>query len=272
MFKTDFIGKLPVKNLYWAAGYHFSWIETSNINRNSINKGKEESEKFPDDKLTLFEEYKLNGIIPKDEADGGITSSIRLGIKYDSRNKEAAPSKGIWTEAHVILAPKFLGTQDPHYRYSISFRHYIPFVKKDVLTLAYRLNYQGTFGDKAPFYVLPFMTTVGNELDTDGFGGSKTVRGMLRDRVQGLDVVTYNVELRWRSLKFNILRQNIALGFNAFSDGTMSVRSSDLPHISFGCGLRFIMNENFIVCAEYGKPINKQDGNGSLYINLGYLF
>ena len=50
---------------------------------------------------------------------------------------------------------------------------------------------------------------------------------------------------------------------------------SDRPHITVGAGFRFIMNQNFIVCLEYGKPVgkyHKQDGNGAFYINTGYLF
>ena len=49
----------------------------------------------------------------------------------------------------------------------------------------------------------------------------------------------------------------------------------DLPHITVGAGLRFIMNQNFIVAFEYGKPVgkySKQDGKGAFYINTGYLF
>ena len=56
----------------------------------------------------------------------------------------------------------------------------------------------------------------------------------------------------------------------------------DMPHASFGLGLRFIMNTNFIVAFEYGMPTSRfykkdnpyymQDGSGAFYINLGYLF
>ena len=302
MAKIDFIGNIWDNKFYWEAGYHFSWIGLNTINRKSINKGKEESEIFPDEQLTLYEKYQQWGIIPEKEAKGGFNSAIRLGLMYDTRDKEAAPSKGIWTEAHAILAPKFLGTTNPFYRYSVTFRHYVPIVKNDVLTFAYRLNYQGTFGKEAPFYVLPYMTVLGREIDYEGFGGYKTVRGLLRNKVQGLDVATYNVELRWRFIKFVLWKQNIALALNAFSDGTMATKNydmtfkgeeqyrsdydkymalndnytskkgNDLPHITAGGGFRFIMNQNFIVCVEYGVPFKKQDGNGSLYINIGYLF
>jgi hypothetical protein len=61
----------------------------------------------------------------------------------------------------------------------------------------------------------------------------------------------------------------------------LSGLTSDRPHITVGGGLRFIMNQNFIVAFEYGLPVSKfskdpvvqkQDGNGAFYINTGFLF
>ena len=119
-------------------------------------------------------------------------------------------------------------------------------------------------------------------------------------------MATYTAELRWRFVNFTLWNQNIAFGLSAFSDGTMATRGRDMsfrgeeefresyeeymskgqehdtPHITVGAGLRFIMNENFIVAFEYGSPINhfypknhplyNQDGTGAFYINTGYLF
>ena len=161
------------------------------------------------------------------------------------------------------------------------------------------------------------MTVMGDWYDRDGMGGYRTVRGMMRDRVIGLDMATYNLELRWRFVRFQAFNQNIALGLNLFSDGTIVTRGRDMsfryqsgpqtgyisseaaerlryesymaagrakdtPHITVGTGLRFIMNENFIVAFEYGTPIShfyskshplyNQDGTGAFYINTGYLF
>ena len=136
-------------------------------------------------------------------------------------------------------------------------------------------------------------------------GGYRTIRGLMRNRVQGLDMASYNVELRWRFVNFKLWNQNIAFGLNVFSDGTMVTKeydmtfrgeeqyrkeydeymaqgaSSDRPHITVGGGLRFIMNQNFIVAFEYGLPVSKfsknpviknQDGKGAFYINTGFLF
>ena len=312
LFKTDFTGNIWKNKFFWEAGYHISYMQQGYnreraLNLDKINKNKEEYKVFPETEPTIFDLYRRWGIIPENEAWGGLNSTLRLGLLFDTRDKEAAPSKGIWAEAHVTVAPKWLGTTNPYYRYSATFRHYVPIVKNDVLTFAYRLNYEGTFGKSAPYYVLPYITVMGSNYDRDGMGGYRTVRGLMRNRVQGLDMATYNVELRWRFVNFTLWKQNIAFGLNVFSDGTMVTRNydmsfrgeeqyrdeynaymalsgnaeSDRPHITVGGGLRFIMNQNFIVAFEYGLPVSKfsknqyiknQDGNGAFYINTGFLF
>ena len=303
--KTDFVGDIWNKKLFWEAGYHFSYIKQGAINREKINRNKKEGKKYPDEMLTLYELYREWGIISDEEADGGINSTVRLGLLFDTRDKEGAPTRGIWAEGHLILAPKWLGTTNPYYKYSLTFRHYVPIVDRDILTFAYRLNYEGTFGNDAPYYILPYITTMGQAYDRDGMGGYRTIRGIMRNRVQGLDMASYNVEFRWRFVNFKLWNQNIAFGLNAFSDGTMVTKKydmsfrgeekhraaydaymaqgldSDRPHITVGAGLRFIMNQNFIVAFEYGLPISRfsknefiknQDGTGAFYINTGFLF
>jgi len=308
--KSDFIGEIT-KNFKWEAGYHASYFGIGAIDYANVNKNKSEQQCFPtkdEDGYvgTLYENFVNWGIISPQEANGGFSSSVRLGLVYDTRDKEGAPSSGIWAEGHLTAAPKWLGTQNPFYRYSITFRNYLPIVTNDILTFAYRLNYEGTIGNSAPFYVLPYITVMGENGDKDGMGGYRTVRGLIRDRVVGLDMATYTAELRWRFAQFKMGRQNIALGLSCFSDGTMATRGLDMtfkgeeqykagyesfmaksqtkdtPHITTGAGFRFIMNENFIVAAEYGTPIShfysktnplyNQDGTGAFYINVGYLF
>ncbi len=309
--KTDFIGTIGNSNWKWEVGYAFNYTEQGPINRESINKGKDDYNIFPEADIqpTLFELYTRWGLISKEEAEGGFSSAIRAGIQYDSRDKEGAPTRGIWAEGHIIAAPKFLGTHIPYYKYSVTFRHYVPIVKNNILTFAYRLNYEGTFGSSAPYYVLPYITVMGEGNDRDGMGGYRTTRGIMRNRVVGLDMFTYIAELRYRFVEFTLWNQNIAFALNVFSDGTMVTHKRDMSykgnpddmegkalyeaymakgqkndsmHISVGAGLRFIMNENFIVAFEYGMPITYmypkdnplygQDGSGAFYINIGYLF
>jgi len=297
--KADFVGNLWEKKLFWQAGYYFSKYKYGVIDIDRINKGKPESEIFSGQ--TLYEKYIDWGIIPENEKDGGATSALRLGLMYDTRDFEAAPSRGIWTEANLTLAPKFLGSTHSYYRYMLTFRHYIP-LSEDRLTFAYRLNYQGSIGNYLPFYILPVFSNIGKEYDRDGIGGYRTVRGMMRGRIQGLDVGFFNAEFRWKFARFHVVKQNVYLGLNAFMDGGMVTRNynisnrsplykplisdqsvipyekyidtskSDSFHTAAGAGLRIVINRNFIIAIDYAKPFNKQDGKGSLYINTGFLF
>ena len=296
MFKSDFLGRIT-DNLQWEAGIFAYYHKIGSIDYASINKNKKPEEAYPEDMPTLFDIYKQAGVITEKEAEGGFSSGLRAGLVYDSRDKEGAPSRGIWAEGHFTAALPGI-SKNPYYRYSLTWRHYVPIVKQDVLTFAYRLNYEGTFGD-APFYALPYMTVMGEKQDLEGLGGFNTVRGVMRSRVWGLDAATYNLEFRWRFVKFLVGKQNIALGLNLFSDGTMTTKGKDLsglkswvstpvlgkekdlPHVTLGAGFRFIMNENFIIAVDYGMPLShfmknspiyNQDGTGAFYVNLGYLF
>ena len=301
--KVDFTGQI-LKNFYWEAGYNFSWTKAQNYTPNGYEVLGGTS---------LFELYKTWGIIPENEADGGLTSSVRVGLMYDSRNVENNPTKGIWAEAHVIAAPKWLGTTHGHYKYCATFRHYVPIIKDGKLTFAYRIAYQGTFGKNSPWYSMPFYTNMGIKADNDGFGGYRTVRGLMLNRVQGLDVGFYNAEFRWRFIDFKLCKENIAFALSAFCDGAHVFRGYDMTftdaakqkivnsaanpgvgaaelvkyetlydtfvldrkdgfHGAAGAGLRFIMNQNFIVAFEYARCFNKQDGTGAFYINTGFLF
>ncbi|NIA18601.1 MAG: BamA/TamA family outer membrane protein, partial [Simkaniaceae bacterium] len=119
---------------------------------------------------------------------------------------------------------------------------------------------------------------------TDGWGGSKTLRGIFRNRVVGDGVAYGNVELRWKFTRFIMANQNIYLALNAFVDGGMVYQPYELPssyipsdteesmHIGYGGGFRIAINENFIIAVDYGLAKDEQDGSSGLYIGLGYLF
>jgi hypothetical protein len=215
---------------------------------------------------------------------------------YDSRDFEPAPSRGIWAEANLTMAPKFLGTTHAFSRYMLIWRHYIP-IPNEKLVFAYRVNYQGTIGNYLPYYMMPVFNTIGREWERDGLGGYRTVRGMMRGRVQALDMTFFNTELRWRFTNFTVANQNVFLALNAFVDGGMATRyynnsyrgndwsadrdmfntyidrnKSDSFHTATGGGFRVVINQNFIIAVDYARPFNKQDGNGGLYVNTGYLF
>jgi outer membrane protein assembly factor BamA len=280
--KLDFTGKI-VGNLYWKFGYHFKYFildEFENENTKTLEYGK-----------TLFGWYKDLGMIAPDEHKGGMSSAWRAGLCFDTRDVENAPTRGIWADAFMEWAPKWMGTNKPYGRYYAVLRQYIPFMKNGNLVFAYRASVQGFIGNPA-FYMLPFESVLGPGYDRDGFGGYRTIRGIMRNRIQGKAICYFNTELRWRFATVTVLKQELTFGANAFFDGGRVLQNysftepkSGYPdfltqkgvekfHLAAGGGLRFILNKNFIIAVDYGRAFNRQDNGkgGSLYINTGYLF
>ena len=288
--KIDFTGKIA-EHFYWKFGYHFKYFILNNFESETLKD-------LPFQK-TLFEWYKDLGFIDADEYNGGLTSAWRAGLMYDSRDVENAPTRGLWAEAFMEWAPKWMGTNKPYGRYYAVVRQYFPILSNGDLVFAYRANVQGFIGDPA-FYVLPYESVLGPGYDRDGFGGYRTIRGLMRNRVQGKAICYFNTELRWKFLHTKVFNQNLALGLNAFFDGGRVLKNyhTTIPaflssttltdfcpdqlnkynpekfHLAAGGGLRIILNKNFIIAVDYGRALNKQDNGkgGSLYVNTGYLF
>ncbi len=47
---------------------------------------------------------------------------------------------------------------------------------------------------------------------------------------------------------------------------------SETLHMSAGIGLKLVVNDNFVLSAEWGKPLDRRDGNQGVYLNLNYIF
>jgi hypothetical protein len=279
-FKADFIGHIT-KTLYWEAGYHFSYTDA----RDYLAKG--ETEVGQD--VSLFGLYKAWGIIPKEIATGGISSEIRAGLVYDTRNSENNPTHGIWAESFFTAAPKFIGSSVGYSKVDAIWRQYIPFVK-DKLIFAYRVSYAQFLGQNAPWYATPYFYVVGPNFDRDGIGSYRTVRGMASARLQGRGVGFYNAELRYIFVNFKLLKQNWAFAVSAFNDGArvfvpyemqnytglyleqyakyVNTSSPDSFHFTVGGGLRLIMNHNFVVTCELGHSLNSQDSEKVVTVDL----
>ncbi len=298
-FTVDFQGQLSGGELRWIAGIGLMNTSIAPVDIDALNEGRDEDDMLPDIP-GLYERYIQWGIISEEEREGGNTHHLKAGIIYDTRDNESNPMSGIWSEAVIFAAPGFTGNGDFAYtRLSLTHRQYFTLVPND-LSFAYRLNYQGTIGGNVPFYMLPYMiNSFSLSSNTDGLGGSRTVRGMLRNRVVGEGMVFGNFELRWKFYRTVLFNQNIYLALNAFTDGGQVVSKREVDpvvtgqpepepgepfsglfytdgeeglHLTYGGGFRVAMNENFIVAIDYGRPLDKRDGNGGLYIGLNYLF
>jgi len=289
---ADFQGPILGQKFRWLAGVNFFDIRMATVDISKINAGKKESNQLPDTAL-LWDNYVKFGLLNPSEVEGGSLTFLKLGLIYDTRDNEAAPNKGIWSEILVVAAPTFLGNSPYAFvKLAITHRQFISLVRK-YLVFAYRLNYQGTIGGTSPYYIDPYMFTSWSlSTKPDGLGGARTLRGVLRDRVVGDGIALGNIELRWKFWRTHFLNQNLYFGLVGFLDGGMVVQdrkvytnlvpenlqsfyfnsSDDRMHFSSGLGLRLAMNENFVLTIDYGFALNKQDGSSGLYIGIGHMF
>jgi hypothetical protein len=284
--KFDFEGSLVERKLRWLLGYTYFNNKIRRVNFSQLNKGRSSSDQLKDTTL-LYDDYVQWGIIPEDQKNGGVTNFVKIGLIYDTRDNEPNPMKGIWTEAMLWTAPSFIDNRFPFTKFILTHRQYFT-LKKEVLNLAYRVSYQARIAGDIPFYMLPFIYN--STIIRDGLGGGKTIRGVLRNRIVGDDLLYGNLEVRWKFLRMVKFNQNFYFALVAFTDAGMVTGkykfnttnpeamaylrqgANERLHQSVGLGMYAAMNQNFIVSCNYGVATDSRDGNSGLYIGLDFLY
>jgi len=286
----DFQKKASIKNVRYLAGLTHFDLRIASVDIDKLNEGKEADDLLPQTDL-LYDKYIKWGVIPEAQSQGGKISYLKLGTVYDSRDNEANPNKGIWSEVILITAPGFANDY-AFTKLLLTHRQYFTLSRN--LTFVYRLSYQPKLTGEIPFYMLSFITD--SKKTVEGLGGSKTLRGISRNRIVGDGVALANMELRSKFLKTVIFNQNFYMGVNLFTDmgmvtqpykfkytsqnnqeedntnlETLNYKNESL-HLSYGAGLYSVINNNFVIAIDYGLTTNTTDGSGGLYIGLNYLF
>jgi len=293
----DFQRNTNIKGLRILAGFAHYRVAIGTVDINKLNEGQEANLMLPDTAL-LYDKFVRSGVI--NDAEGGIITTFKLGAVYDTRDNEANPNKGLWSEALVLTAPGSLGG---YTKLLLTHRQYFTLFPEKIF-FAYRLSYQSTIIGTTPFYMLPY--SIDSKATVSGLGGAKNLRGILRNRVVGEGITFGNFELRTKLFKTIILNQNFYLGLNVFTDMGMVTKPYEFPelfkdlshltpeqqeiysenksfksysdenkeslHLSYGAGLRFVINSNFIIAVDYGLAAKKEDGTKGMYIGLNYLF
>jgi hypothetical protein len=289
--QADVQGRIIGKKLRWVFGLaHMNFnIETVDVDR--LNEGKD-SDLLPDTN-TLYDNYVRYGLINSQEANGGMLNMIKGGIVWDTRDLEANPNKGLWDEIVFYTFPKFMDNHENTFTgFTVIHRQYITLVKRR-LTFAYRLGYKGVIAGDMPFYFDPYMvTSYSLTANREGLGGASTFRGMNRNRVVGDGFGWGNFCLRYKFWYFSFFNSPSYLALNGFVDMGQVFQpraidrslipaneqddyfnaSADHMHYSFGGGIHFAMNENFVVRLNYGKVLDAQDGTSSIYITTNWVF
>lgn len=289
LVKADVIlqDKIADTHFNWMAGADLGWYDISEVNVDKLNENADDEELIPTGVENLYDKYVAWGLISEEEKNGGFDNSLKVGLVYDTRDRLTNPMKGIWTEAILRGSPKFLGNEENFGRFSLIHRQYFTIVKEK-LSFAYRLWYEQAFGN-TPFYSAAYLTTSNY---FEGFGGANTMRGLLMNRVAAKSSAIGNFELRWKALPFRLMNQNFYLGLNAFVDAGKVFKGYDLDMTNVsatdqatyfsndyknifstaGAGLKLVMNENFVISADYAKSFDENYGPGGMYVLVGYMF
>jgi outer membrane protein assembly factor BamA len=292
LFKTklELIGRLKGENLKWFGGFEYLNNNLDTVDINNLNKGRDEDDYLPPVGGGLYGNFIEWELIPRDQANGGQTGIFKLGAKYDTRDNEANPMKGIWTEIMLMYSPGFISDGYNYSRFAFTHRQYFTLIPKRV-NFGYRISYQAKLSGEMPFYMLPLVYNSAPQVTLSGLGGGKTMRGILRNRVVGEDFIYANAEIRWKIFRAIILNQNIYVALAGFVDGGMITGKYKLPettnaeatawlakgekeelHISYGGGAHFALNDNFVVTMDYGWADDPRDGTRGTYIGMGFLF
>ena len=287
------------KHFYYGLGLSYFNYDMGRINIQN-------EEYAYDQQMTLYELYRESGLIRANEADGGNVTQLKLAFIYDSKNHDSDPTKGAYFEATLTGAPDIIdGDGYSHLTFNAVWQHYIPIVERS-LTFAYRVVTQNVIAGEIPYYAA-FNSNMlfYKKMSTDAMGGVNSVRGINRNRVVGAGYAWLNAEFRWKIYGFQFINQNWIIALNPFFDAGMVTQSYRLAeqeeawnkiqdeywtspenannliysgdkeglHSSAGCGLKLIMNRNFIISAEAAKALNAKDGNAlKMYIGFNYLF
>ena len=266
--RSDLQGPLGGGNIRWVAGINLTGMDAGKPDIDEISSNLSFDDDIPDS--SLYESYVQEGIIPADEAQGGQVNYVKFGAIYDTRDTEANPMSGIWTELLFTAATEILGSDFNYTVATLTHRQYFTLIEED-LSFAYRLGIQSNVAGDTPFFMQPFIMSTYKI--REGLGGAKTLRGILLNRVVGESIGWGNFELRWKFYRITLFNQNFYTALNTFFDtGRVLGTDEDSLHHSYGFGLRIAMNQNFIVGIDYGRALDDQDGDSGLYIGLGFLY
>ena len=265
-------------NLSAAAGIAFYHISTSDLKLKDY-QGQQ----------TLYDIYKVAGLIRPNEQDGGNVTQLRAGLVYDSRNHDSDPTNGQNIELSLVYAPDLIdGDGYSNLGLHLSACEFLP-VFTDRLTLAVRGLLQAKLWGEIPYYFTNNINSMFfRKMYTEGLGGNASVRGLNRNGVLADGFFMLNTELRWRIYDFKFINQNWQIATNPFFDMGQIIQPYRLddqkrvglynggetkPHFTAGLGIKLVMNHNMVVSFEGGKPFDKNDGTG-LWTNIGfnYLF
>lgn len=200
---------------------------------------------------------------------GGLSSLAQYGLVLDTRDQEAAPQRGVWSEVLLQYAAPALGSDYEYLRLTLTDRRYLTLLPNVVY--AQRLIFEPIFGE-APFYDL--ATINGSYERHYGLGGANSMRGIPYLLFVGQHKLLGNFELRFETLSMTILKQDLTFYLHTFVDAGR-VWLKDEPwrlvdlHSSYGAGLHVRWKKDLVGAVDVGRS---RYSDFALYISFRNLF
>jgi outer membrane protein assembly factor BamA len=219
-----------------------------------------------DSGTTLLEQQTGRAALPRIN-----TRYARVGLVFDTRDREIGPHTGNWSEILVQRAGRVLGGDQVFTRITGTVREYLPLGPD--LTLAERVVMQTTHGDPAISEIFALQSSF---RDDEFLGGATSIRGIPKNRFVGKGVAFANSELRWSAAQFALRGRPTVLVLSGFVDAgrvwtdgvDVSQTFSDL-HVGYGGGVRLAIGPSFVVAGDVG---HSSLSTAAVYVGLGYVF
>lgn len=170
-------------------------------------------------------------------------AEVSTGLRFDTRDNEFAPTRGMFHEVSIRGAAHALGGESNAWGANATLRFYQRLVPSYWrLVFALRLL-ADVASDGSPFYIS----------GPDGLGGRDSIRALPLDRFQGNVKLVGNAELRWRAISIGEFELGTMVGVDA---GRVWARlgHSDVGPFQVGAaaGLRVAWSHHFVIRADVG--------------------
>ena len=270
-------GKIAGK-LNWLAGGVFRRVWIDDYTLPDFNSGH-----------SLYLDYVNSGLIRADEAGGGTNLEMKAGFRYDGRDIELSPTKGIYGELYLLSNFDLNGKPYSYGQLVADFRHFIPLVPRRIV-FAYHLALQHTLWGEVPFYnANEISTPLYTNDELTGLGSRYSIRGYRYNRITAAGYAWGNFELRCTPFIFTLFKQYIELVVNPFVDlgaitksyrldeqkelGMSYYQNLSLPVMaSAGIGGKLQINHNFILSVDFAKAFHPQLSDFMVGMSTAYVF
>ena len=181
--------------------------------------------------------------------EGGWNWQLQAGLQLDTRDREIDPRRGLLLELSGRYNPPIPGGAGIFGGPATSLRGYLPLGERGVL--AARLMGEALFGE-IPFYEL---NQWGGAVQTVGFGGYMSLRGIRYGRYRAPGKAMLNTEMRIDALRHSLGGKPFVWQLVPFVDlGTVFLDGGGTPplHTALGVGLRPIYDQAFVGRMDLG--------------------